>query len=139
MTISEAYNFRHKIELAASKLDDTDALEMVELFPQWKEDISVLSGERYRYGDYLYKVTQAHTTQSDWTPDIATSLFTKVQIDQEQGTIDNPIPYSINMELIQGKYYIEDSVKYLCIRDLATSYWPLSQLVGNYVEIIVGS
>ena len=38
MKASEAYNFRHKIELAASKLDDTDALEMVELFPQWKEE-----------------------------------------------------------------------------------------------------
>lgn len=136
MTISEAYNFRHKIELAASKLDDTDALEMVELFPQWKADINVSVGERYGFKGNLYKVIQSHTTQSDWTPDISASLFTKVQIDQEQGTIDNPIPYSVNMELIQGKYYIEDNIKYICTRDLAASYWPLSQLVGQYVEIV---
>ena len=136
MTRQEALNFRHKIESVAKKLDDTEALDAIELFPQWKENIFVTLDERYRFKGELYKVTQSHQTQTDWTPDIATSLFVKVQADIEQGTIDNPIPYSLNMELIQGKYYIENDVKYLCTRDLAASYWPLSQLVGQYVEII---
>lgn len=136
MKASEAYNFRHKIELAASKLDDTDALEMVELFPQWKEGMSVSIGERYRFNNELYKVIQAHTTQSNWTPDITPALFTKVQINQEQGTIDNPIPYSLNMELIEGKYYLDNNVLYLCTRSLAASYWPLESLIGQYVEVV---
>ena len=34
----------------------------------------------------LYKVLQAHTSQADWTPDTATSLFKKV------GFTDNGVP-----------------------------------------------
>lgn len=136
MTRQEALNFRHKIESVAKKLDDTKALGAIELFPQWKEDIFVSTGERYRFDKDLYKVLQPHTTQADWTPDITPSLYVKVQADQEQGTIDNPIHYSLNMELIEGKYYLDDGVKYLCTRSLAASYWPLSQLVGQYVEVI---
>jgi len=37
------------------------------------------------------------------------------------------------MELVQGKYYSENGVTYLCIRSLDASYWELSALVGNYV------
>lgn len=136
MTRQEALNFRHKIESVAKKLDDTEALGAIELFPQWKEDISVSTGERYRFDKDLYKVLQPHTTQADWTPDITPSLYVKVQADQEQGTIDNPIEYSVNMELIEGKYYVENNIIYLCTRSLAASYWPLSQLVGQYVEVI---
>ena len=40
------------------------------------------------------------------------------------------------MELIEGKYYIEDDIKYLCTRALAASYWPLRDLVGQYVEVV---
>lgn len=57
------------------------------------------------------------------------------EADQEQGTIDNPIEHSINMELIEGRYYVENNTIYLCTRSLAASYWPLSQLVGQYVEV----
>ena len=136
MTRQEALNFRHKIESVAKKLDDTEALDAIELFPQWKENISVTLDERYRFKGELYKVTQPHQTQADWTPDVATSLFVKVQADTEQGTIDNPIPYSLNMELIEGKYYLDNNVLYLCIRSLAASYWPLESLIGQYVEVV---
>ena len=57
-------------------------------------------------------------------------------LEGDKGTIDNPIPYSLNMELVEGKYYIEDDVKYLCTRGIAASYWPLRDLVGQYVEIV---
>lgn len=33
---------------------------------------------RLRYGDKLYKVLQDHTSQADWTPDTAVSLYVEV-------------------------------------------------------------
>ena len=82
MTREEAIKFRKKIESAAILLDDEAALDSIELFPSWKADIAVIAGERYKYNGKLYKVIQAHTTQSDWTPDISKSLFTEVSVDE---------------------------------------------------------
>ena len=42
----------------------------------------------------------------------------------------------MNMELVNGKYYTEDGVKYLCIRELAQSVWHLADLVGTFVEVV---
>ena len=82
MTREEAYAFRRKIESAASLLDDENALTSIDLFPPWKADMAVSVRERYKYNGKLYKAMQAHTTQSDWTPDMAKSLFTEVSVDE---------------------------------------------------------
>lgn len=117
---------------------DEDALNNIELFPTWisKMGESVSIGERLYFDGKLWKVVQTHTVQEDWKPDVATSLFVQVQKNSEQGTKDNPIPYSLNMELIEGKYYTQGGVLYKCIRALAQSVWDLSALVGNYVEAV---
>lgn len=118
---------------------DEEALENIELFPTWQSKIGVQvnQGDRLYFDDKLFKVLQTHTPQEDWRPDTTASLYVQVVIESEDtGTIDNPIPYSLNMELVEGKYYIEDDVKYLCTRGLSASYWPLRDLVGNYVEVV---
>ena len=117
---------------------DEEALENIELFPTWqsKLGIQVQQGERLYYDDKLFKVLQIHTPQEDWRPNTAPSLYVQVVIEGEQGTIDNPIAYSINMELVEGKYYTENGVKYLCTRGLAQSVWHLVDLVGQYVEVV---
>lgn len=80
MTRSEAQSFiAALIELRTSATDE-QALEAVSIYPVWKECISYISGERVRYNDTLYKVLQNHTSQADWTPDVASALFTKVLI-----------------------------------------------------------
>ncbi len=116
---------------------DEDALENIELFPTWQSRIGVQveQGERLYYDDKLYKVQQTHTPQEDWRPDATASLYVQVVAD-DAGTIDNPIAYEVNMELVEGKYYTEDGVKYLCVRALAQSVWHLADLVGNYVEVV---
>lgn len=121
-----------------SEQSDEKALENIELFPTWKSKMgeSVSVGERLYHDGKLWKVVQAHTVQESWKPDIAHSLFVQVQIDSQAGTKDNPIPYSLNMELIEGKYYTQNGVLYKCIRALAQSVWDLSALVGNFVEIV---
>lgn len=117
---------------------DEEALENIELFPTWQSKIGVQveQGERLYYDDKLYKVQQTHTPQKDWRPDATASLYVQIVIESEQGTIDNPITYEVNMELVEGKYYTEDGVKYLCVRALAQSVWHLADLVGNYVEVV---
>ena len=121
-----------------SEQSDEKALENIELFPTWRSKMgeSVSVGERLYFDDKLWKVIQSHIVQESWRPDEAASLFVQVQVDSEQGTKDNPIPYSFNMELVQGKYYTQNNVTYLCIRGLAQSVWDLSALVGNFVEVV---
>ena len=121
-----------------SEQSDEEALENIELFPTWISKLgkTVEVGERLYYNDSLWKVLQSHTVQDNWRPDVATSLFTQVTIDDNEGTIDNPIEYSLNMELIKDKYYIENNVIYLCIQSHPQSVWHLSDLVGTFVQIV---
>lgn len=59
---------------------DEQAIEVPMLYPEWKCDIAYEVGERVLHNDILYKVLQKHTSQADWTPDVAPSLFAKVLI-----------------------------------------------------------
>lgn len=84
MTRTEAQAYRHKIEKAAALQSDEQALESIELFPKWADQIGkvVNTGERYRYNERLWKVLQAHTVQADWTPDTAVSLYVEVSLEE---------------------------------------------------------
>lgn len=126
-------------KMQALDLPDQQAVEVLALFPTWESRIGtvVAAGERFFYKGRLWKVLQDHTAQADWMPDTTPSLFAEVAADQEQGTIDNPIPYNGNMALEEGKYYTQGGVVYLCIRDTINPvYNDLSALVGLYVQIV---
>lgn len=143
MTYTErARELRPYIEKASAALSNNDALKAIELFPVWKVDIHVSVDERYSYLTKLYKCVQAHTTQSDWTPDVTSALW--VVVDAEHGgTIDDPIPASRGMEYEYGKYYLdgEDNHIYLCERQgaqagdkIVLQYMP-HELIGNYFTL----
>lgn len=71
---------------------DEQALSVPVLYPVWRSGVEYPSGKRVLYNAVLYKVLQAHTSQDDWTPDTAVSLFAKVLI-PDPGTIspwENP-------------------------------------------------
>lgn len=78
ITRAKAYKLRQRIVEASVSLPDEDAIEAVELFENWKPGQDYIVGKRIRYIDKLYKVNQAHTSQSDWTPDITPALYTEV-------------------------------------------------------------
>ena len=83
MTYTErARALRSYIEKAATSLTDEDALQAVELFPQWVVEHAYVVGERLQYNGVLYRVAQAHTSQADWTPDITPALFVAVSLDE---------------------------------------------------------
>ena len=79
--IERARALRPYIEKAAISLTDEDALQAVELFPQWVVAHAYVVGERLQYNGVLYRVVQAHTSQADWTPDITPALFVVVSLD----------------------------------------------------------
>ena len=125
------------LKQARAITDDQEALSVQCLYKEWNKQI----GKQLNVGEYiqhegkLYRVLQAHTAQSTWAPGNGTeSIF--VVIDKEHaGTLEDPIPYEGNMELFNGKYYIQHEVVYLCTRDSgAPLYHDLSSLVGIYVE-----
>ena len=80
--IERARALRPYIEKAAISLTDEDALQAVELFPQWVVGHAYVVGERLQYNGVLYRVVQAHTSQADWTPDITPALFVVVSLDE---------------------------------------------------------
>ena len=137
MTRQHAYKLRDMIHKAATSLSDGDALEAVELFPVWQPGVWYGMERRLRYGDKLYRVLQAHTSQADWTPDIATSLYAEVHKPGQGDDPSNPIPYNNNMELIEGKYYEQFGIVYICFRGTgAAVYNNLADLVNIYVRVV---
>ena len=117
-------------------LSDEEALKRKDLYPEWAAGISVVAGEKYRYGDNLWQDVQSHTTQAGWEPGIYTASLWNVIDEQHAGTAADPIPYTPPMKIFNGKYYTQNGVKYLCTRDsgIALSH-DLSALVGLYVQI----
>lgn len=64
------------------------------------------------------------------------SLYTRID-EHHDGTKYDPIPYSGNMALQNGKYYMQGGVLYKCTRDTGNPvYNALADLVGIYVELV---
>lgn len=80
MTKQEAENFIKSIVSLRESATDKQALEAAAIYPSWQSGKTYKIGERVRYNGVLYKVLQAHTSQNDWAPDVAVSLFAKVLI-----------------------------------------------------------
>lgn len=82
MTRSEAEAMRAQIERSVTDASDEEALTEVWMFPAWQTDTSYAANERIRYDDTLYRCVQAHTSQSNWTPDATPALWTVVSLDE---------------------------------------------------------
>lgn len=78
MKRERAYQLRAMIEKASASLADADALTAVELFPAWQSEHAYSADERVRQNGKLYRVVQAHTSQSDWPPDATPALYVEV-------------------------------------------------------------
>jgi len=136
MKRSELIKIRELIEKASASLADDDAIAAPLLFPSWAVGVAYAVGDRVAYNGKLYKAVQAHTSQADWTPDVAVSLYTEVAASGQGDTPDNPIPYNNNMELFKDKYYSQSGVVYVCFRDTGVPvYNNLADLVGLYVTV----
>lgn len=116
-------------------VDDNTALRMREFYPTWESGKNYSVGFKVQYNERLYRVVQAHTSQDGWTPESVPALYEVID-ETHSGTEDDPIPYSGNMALENGKYYMQNGEIYKCIRDTGNPvYNALADLVGLYVEI----
>ena len=111
MTLLElARKLRPYIEKAAASLTDEDALEAVNLFANWQPDKAYIKDERVSYEGILYKCLQAHTSQDNWTPTAAPSLWAKVLIPDANVIPDWEQPDSTNAYMKGDKVMFEGQV-----------------------------
>lgn len=136
MKRSEALKLRGVIEQSAQSLSDGTALKAVCLHPMWASGVSYAVGFKVQHNGKLWRVIQAHTSQTGWEPENTASLWEQVN-ETHTGELTDPIPYDGNMALENGKYYIQNGAVYLCTRDTVNPvYHALSELVGVYVEAV---
>lgn len=118
----------------ALSLDDNTALRAMAFYPEWAPGTAYTVGYKVQRNGKLWRVVQAHTSQTGWEPENAASLWEQIN-ETHAGTLEDPIPYDGNMALTAGLYYHQDYVIYRCIRDTGNPvYHALSDLVGLYVE-----
>ena len=80
-----------------------ESLELAAYFPKWEADKAMPFGYKVSYEGSLFEVIQPHTSQADWTPKVATSLFKVVQV-EAAGSINDPIAWEPGMVLEEGLY-----------------------------------
>ena len=135
--IERAKELRPFIVKAAQLLEDAVSVKCPELYDEWNsEGTEYIKDYKLRFNGKVYKVITPHTSQADWNPEVAVTLFAVID-ETHTGTMEDPIPYDGNMELFADLYYIQNDVVYKCIRNSETPlYHALKDLVGLYVEVI---
>ena len=134
LTESEVSRMLITAKINTLSVDDNTALRMKDFYPEWAENTTYTVGYKVQRGGKLWRVMQAHTSLTEWEPENAASLWEQI-CETHSGMIDDPIPYSGNMALENGKYYMQDYVIYFCTRDTVNPvYNALNELVGLYVE-----
>ena len=83
MTKSEAKASISALVALREAVTDEQASAVPALYPTWRSGVDYAAGIRVLYNGTLYKVLTAHTSQDDWAPDAAPSLFAKVLIPDE--------------------------------------------------------
>ena len=118
-------------------VDDNTALRMAAFYPGWAVDMDYDARFKVQRNGALWRCKQAHTSLANWEPGAVGTESLWEQINEtHDGTVDDPIPYNGNMELIEGLYYHQDYVIYRCTRSTGQPvYHALNDLVGLYVEI----
>lgn len=84
--LTAARQLRRAIEIFAQslELDDSTTVEISGLYPAWRPGQEYTTGQIISYGEVgegepqLYRVLQGHTSQDDWRPDVAVSLYKMV-------------------------------------------------------------
>ena len=107
------------VSTQVAELTDEEAKKVPALFPIWATDEAYSVGDRVYYNGSLFKCLTAHTSQSNWNPKDAASLWQNVSEEAQEadGSHDNPFTWEVGMTCYNGKYYIEDGILYLCTRD----------------------
>ena len=122
------------------EVDDDTAFRMKSFYPTFDEIIgqTVKQGFKFTHVEKLYKTLQPQLTiGAHYPPGIGTENLYAQICESHDGSKYDPIPYSGNMALENGKHYTPGGVTYRCICDTSNPvYSNLTDLVGLYVEAI---
>lgn len=132
MTKSKIQAFANALVKLRDSATDEQAIEVAILYPAWKANTEYAVGTRLVYDDVLYKVLQAHTSQADWTPDVAVSLFAKILIVDENVISAWEQPDSTNPYMV-GDKVSHNGKNWISIID--NNVWEPGT-VGTWEEII---
>lgn len=96
MTAEQARQLRKLLENQTAAMTDEQILNYPDFVEKWQPNKKYEKDKRLEYNKVIYKVITTHTSQSDWTPDTASSLYTKVLIPDENVTPEWEQPDSTN-------------------------------------------
>lgn len=134
-TFTQVQQSLHKVaKMVASEVtDDAKALAIQEFYDDWEVGVKYEVGTYIRYEGVLYKVITAHTSQSDWTPTSASSLFAKVLIDPTGETINEWVQPDSTNAYMTGDKVIFEGKTYESIID--NNVWSPSAYPAGWKEI----
>ena len=107
-----AEQLRKALQMFAQSLSDDEAMEVATVFPAWQTNTAYKLNEMVTYGEnevgdpQLYRCVQAHTSQTDWTPDKTPSLWSAI------GLAPDMIPVWSQPTGSHDAYNIGDRVHY---------------------------
>ena len=120
LTESEVSRLLISQQINTLAVDDNTALRMLEFYPEWASDTAYSAGYKVQYGGTLYKCLQAHTSQADWSPDAAPSLWAKVLIPEPDVIPEWEQPDSTN-PYMQGDKVTHNSKTW--VSDVDNNVW----------------
>lgn len=144
LSLGEVQEMMVRAQINTLAVDDATALRMIAFYPEWESGKAYTSangcpmGYKTTRNGRLWKLRQEHTSQDNWAPgETGTESLWEEICESHDGTKYDPIPYSGNMALQNGKYYMQGGVLYKCTRDTGNPvYNALADLVGIYVELV---
>ena len=134
-TFTQVQQSLHKVaKMVASEVtDDAKALAIQEFYDVWEVGVKYEVGTYIRYEGVLYKVITAHTSQSDWTPTSASSLFAKVLTDPTGETINEWVQPDSTNAYMTGDKVIFNGKTYESVID--NNVWSPSAYPAGWKEI----
>ena len=79
----EAQKIKDSIQGLGAIATDEAIVEYRYAFPFWNgNEVSYKTNDILQYENDVYRVLQNHTSQNDWTPDIAVSLYVKISLEE---------------------------------------------------------
>ena len=134
-TFTQVQQSLHKVaKMVASEVtDDAKALAIQEFYDDWEVGVKYEVGTYIRYEGVLYKVITAHTSQSDWTPTSASSLFAKVLTDPTGETINEWVQPDSTNAYMTGDKVIFEGKTYESVID--NNVWSPSAYPAGWKEI----
>lgn len=114
LTADEVTAMLIRQQINSLAVDDNTALRMREFYPEWAAGVDYATGYKVQHGGRLWRCVQAHTSQTGWEPENATSLWAKVLIPDETVVPeweqpDSTNPYSAGDKVTHnGKTWVSD-------------------------------